>query len=85
MRTYAPRTVTFVENHDGVTELKVINDTNGDFTTTVTYGARTLKGETLWTETVDVTVGEKVFSKAVPAIGEDPNVYLFAKYDVDGV
>ena len=85
IRTYAPRTVFFVQNKEGVIELKVINDTLSDFTTTVTYGARTLKGETLWTETETVTVGEKVFSKAVPAIGADPNVYLFANYDVDGV
>ena len=32
-----------------------------------------------------VTVGEKVFSKAVPALSADPNVYLFARYEVDGV
>ena len=85
MRTYAPRTVSFVQNKEGVTELKVINDTLSDFTTTVTYGSRNLKGETLWTETITVTVGEKVFSKAVPTPSADPNVYLFADYDVDGV
>ena len=84
MRCYAPHRVTFVQNKEGLTEMKVINDTLSDFNTKIIYGAKTLKGEVLWQEAIDVIVGEKVYSKIVPVDKDNPNVYLFARYEEEG-
>ncbi len=84
-KSFAPRLVTFVQNAKGATELVVINDTLQPFTTTVTYGVKTLDGKVLFEDKATVTnLENKVFTQAVNFDCDRADVYLYAEYADDG-
>ncbi len=85
-RSYAPVLVTFVQNEEKKLQLNLINDSARDVVTPITYGLRTLNGETLWSETVTAacTPREKVAVDISNAYTGE-NCYLFARYELDGV
>ena len=83
-RSLRPRLVTFAQNKEGITELCVVNDTCKPFATTIRFGLKTIQGETIWADSVDVNIDEEVFRKAVDVDNQRAGVYLFAEYEDEG-
>ncbi len=83
-RSYAPVLVTFVQNADGKTELVVINDGLTPVNIDITYGVRTLSGETLSEETASVKNLRNGARKFVTGLTCKANEYLYIEYTVDG-
>ncbi len=84
-RSYAPVLITFVQNEEKRLQLYVINDSVEGVAAEITYGLRTLTGETLWCE--KIAVGVEANRKVAVDVDKEyqgENCYLFAEYDVGG-
>ncbi len=84
-RSYAPVLVTFLQNEEKQLQLALMNDSTQAVATQITYGLRTLAGETLWSKTMAVGCesGEKVLLDIEDAYSGE-NCYLFAEYVLEG-
>ncbi len=83
-RSYAPVLVTFTQNADGKTELVAINDGLAPVNTDITYGVRTLNGETLSKETANVKGLCNGARKFVTDLTCKADEYLYIEYAVNG-
>lgn len=84
-RACKPVMASFIENKQGITEVFAVNETVKPICVTLTYGCRTLSGETLCRETCELTLKSgQPFRRAVTFPVDTPNTYLYAVLD-DGV
>lgn len=84
-RSFAPVLVTFVQNEKKQLQLNLLNDSLNAVATEITYGLRTLKGETLWSEKIAVETesnGKVAVDITKEYLGQD--CYLFAEYELNG-
>ncbi len=79
-RSYEPVLVTFVQNHEKLLVLSVVNDTVSELHRTFLYGQKTLDGKVLWQKNMDVYVPANGVAQipVVEDIGAE-NTYLFAQ------
>lgn len=82
-RSYATVLVTYTQNHDGATELVVVNDGLTPFESDITYGIRRLDGTTVRAESVHANVTNDVM-KVVTNFNCGKNEYLFVEYMLNG-
>ncbi len=83
-RSYATVLVTFTQNHNGQTELVVVNDSVKPYSSDIIFGVRTLDGKTLQSSTIAVSELANSVEKFVVPFECGKNEYLFAEYVVDG-
>ncbi len=84
-RSYAPALVTFVQNESKQLQLTAINDGVKPLDTKITYGLRTLSGQTLWSESTQARCGSgEKWALDIRGEYDRQNCYLFAEYDLDG-
>ncbi len=84
-RSYAPVLVTFVQNEEKQLCLYLINDSQSAVATEITYGKKTLTGETVWSE--KIAVAAEANGKVAVAVDKEysgENCYLFAEYELGG-
>lgn len=81
--SYATVLVTYVQNHDGATELVVVNDGLNAFDADITYGIRRLDGTTVRSQSIHANVTNDVM-KVVTDFNCGKNEYLFVEYMLDG-
>ncbi len=84
-RSYAPVIVTFVQNEEKKLQLVAINDDLPLVATRITYGLRTLNGETVWSKNISAAVesGGEVTIDIDKEYNKE-NCYLFAEYEING-
>ncbi len=84
-RSFAPVLVSFVQDESKQLQLMLLNDSTEAVATEITYGLRSLKGETRWSKTVSIgcEAGEKVFLDITDEY-QGENSYLFAEYESNG-
>ncbi len=84
-RSFAPVLVTFVQNEEKQLQLMLMNDSTQAASAKITYGLRSLSGQTLWSKTVSLgcASGEKAARDITEACSGE-NCYLFAEYEQSG-
>lgn len=85
MRSFAPVAVTFVQDEQKRLQLVLLNDSRQKLSCNVTYGMRTLTGETLWQKSVTLAADSGLSATAeVVEEHSKHDCYLFAEYVIDG-
>ncbi len=85
MRSFAPVTVTFVQDEQKRLQLVLLNDSRKKLSCNVNYGMRTLTGKTLWQKSVTLAADSGL--SAMTEVVEEHSkhdCYLFAEYVIDG-
>jgi beta-mannosidase len=81
--SFAPILLTFVQKKGGMTALTVVNDTGKAFKTKVTYGVKTLKGNSVWKKTASLSI--PAYGVAQVEVTDEiakENTYLYAECSV---
>lgn len=79
-RSFKPVLITFVENKSGKTQLVAVNDTPAEFKGTVTFGSKTLCGNIVWQNSVEVQLDMGGLFKLDLPCDCKAGDYLFACY-----
>lgn len=82
-RSYEPLLVSFTQNHDGETELIIVNDKLTCFSGKIVFGEKCFNGQTVYKNELSVKVEANSLTKIKVNCSGDFNTYLFACYTED--